>query len=86
MTMTERVSRKQLEALIDELNRGSRGRYKLGGAYGGWKLEQTYTDTSGRSDVTYGYAPKKELYYNLLGILSYKRAEQRGKRLYKKRR
>ena len=44
--------------------------YHLAGAYGGWKLEQMCETGSGVKDVTFGYVPKRELYYQLRAFLA----------------
>ena len=46
------------------------GHYYLDGAYGGWKLVRIVSEGGGIRDITPGYVPKKELYYQMQAFLS----------------
>ena len=75
----ERTTQAQLESLVDRINdiKGLKdvqyntvGGYLLDGAYGGWKLVKVTNESGGQTDITSGYAPKKELYYQIRAFLS----------------
>ena len=46
------------------------GTYVLDGAYGGWKLQQIMSDGGGVTNITSGYIPKRELYYQMQAFLA----------------
>lgn len=70
--MTERISVKDLEWLVDRLNQVAETQnehYQLSGAYGGWKLVQK-CNNGGTKDVTHsGFTSKKKLYYEIYAYL-----------------
>lgn len=76
-----RIDKEDLERAVEHLNSISRRKYKLQCAYGGCKLVVTFKDSSVISDVTYGYTPKSELYYAILGMMNYSRSEKSPARL-----
>lgn len=49
--------------------RSNPGHYHLSGAYGGWQLQKITSEGGACEHVTYGYVPKKELYYQMQTFL-----------------
>jgi hypothetical protein len=68
-----------LRRAVDYLNKISRGRYRLEGAYGGWKLSMEI-EGSGMVDVTPGFVPKSQLLYTINAIIRYLELEERVKK------
>lgn len=50
--------------------KGNIGHYMLDGAYGGWKLVRMDNESGGIREVTSGFVPKRELYYQLRAFLA----------------
>lgn len=71
----QRIGKAQLDSAVEFLNKLSKRRYRLDGAYGGYKLIVTFDDSSGVSDVTYGYVSKPDLYYQIWAIIRYHEKE-----------
>ncbi len=67
----DRITQKDLEQIVERLNSLSDNYYILGGAYGGWRLEQVTPEKPHRQIrvVTSGYVPKKELYRAIQNML-----------------
>ena len=75
-----RITQKDLEAVLRRINskagfEGDKlyskpGAYCLDGAYGGWKLAQYVNEHGGQRDITSGFCPKKELYYQMHAFLN----------------
>lgn len=74
----ERITQSHLEGVLKRINRmagfenpkySTPNSYGLDGAYGGWKLVQYVNDKGGERNITHGFAPKKELYYQMLSFL-----------------
>lgn len=78
--MSNRITRKDLESLVNELNEAKGfdpksvqyntvGAYQLDYAYGGVKLVKIASPSGGQTNVsTGGYGTKKELYIFLRGM------------------
>lgn len=75
-----RITQKDLESVLSRINKvkgfGDKPKYStpnsygLDGAYGGWKLVQYVNDKGGERNITHGYLPKKELYYQMQAYLN----------------
>ena len=77
--MTERVTNKQLENLVERLNSYSKCKYVLEHSYGRQRVIMKHPNSAGCiSDVTYNL-PKGELESVLSGILSYLERESNPK-------
>ena len=65
--MTDRITRQQLESMIDVLNQEIPGQdFSIGGAYGGYKIERK----NGSVDVSeFGYGTKRECYTYLSAMI-----------------
>jgi len=59
--MTRRIAIKEIEDNIAHLNRVTDGKYQLGMAYGGHRLEKLIDGTSGGITTVTGYITKREL-------------------------
>ncbi len=70
-----------LENMIEQLNKISKCRYKLGGSYGMVHLEKCSMECTGISMVSQGNT-KKELYYQLCTLLEWHHFERRSKQDY----
>jgi len=66
-----RINRKDLEVVIQRLNKMSKQKYRLDGAYGGWQLVYEIEDTTAINQVTYGFKPARELYDIIYAIIRY---------------
>lgn len=77
-----RVTKKDIEAVLERLNEGSKLKYILDGAYGGWKIMVTAPNASGAiyDDITYR-GSTGEVYDTLQAILKYKSAERNAERI-----
>jgi hypothetical protein len=72
----ERITQAHLEGVLRRINRvaghgdapkyGTIGAYCLDYAYGGVKLAQWVSTGGGQRDITVGFCPKKETYWNML--------------------
>jgi hypothetical protein len=74
-----KITQKDLEAVLKRINSkagfenpkySTIGSFLLDGAYGGWKLAQYCNEHGGQRDITSGFIPKKELYYQMHAFLS----------------
>jgi hypothetical protein len=75
-----KITQKDLEAVLRRINLkagftgdklySTPGAYLLDGAYGGWKLAQYCNEHGGQRDITCGFSPKKELYYQMHAFLN----------------
>ncbi len=72
-----KINKDQLNSAVEFLNKISRRRYRIDSAYGGHKLVVSYEDTSGISDVSYGYVSKSECYCVIWAIIRYHVKESR---------
>jgi hypothetical protein len=68
-----------LKRAVTFLNQISKGRYRLEGAYGGWKLSMEI-EGSGLVDVTPGFVPRAQLLYTINAIIRYLELEERLKK------
>ena len=64
-----RITMKDLESVIRNLNDASKRHYRLDRAYGGWKV--VVDEGPGIRDLTLGFCSKSEVYYQVLAILEY---------------
>ena len=77
----------ELEAAVKLLNQNSKAKYRLDGAYGGWRLIQMVKCRDSDPDSDYygcvkdlGYrGSKSEVYYTVCTILNYLSAEAHEK-------
>lgn len=75
-----KITQRDLEAVLKRINSkaghgeapkySTIGAYLLDGAYGGWKLAQYCNEHGGQRDITSGFCPKKELYYQMHAFLN----------------
>jgi hypothetical protein len=72
-----RINRKDLENALERLNHISKQKYRIDGAYSGWKLERLINGTTAVDDVTYGFRPAREIYDIIWAIIKY--VEQESK-------
>ena len=78
----KRITVTDLRAAVDLLNTttgnkpGAVGSYVLGGAYGGWQLQQFATDGS-LQGITFGYIPAREL-HNMIHAFRHGYAQRRS--------
>lgn len=78
---------KELESAVKLLNQNSKGKYRLDGAYGGWRLVQMVKCRDSDPDAdSYGCVKdigyrgsKSEVYYAILTTLNYLSAEAHEK-------
>ena len=62
---------------IDGRNIAQVGCFILDGAYGGWKLARITNSSGGQTNISEGgYIPKKDLYYQIHGIINFKYATE----------
>ena len=72
----QRIKMKDLEIVLDEINKLSRktegqiGSYLISSAYGGYKLERIENDKMSMSSITYGHDTKKILYGKMRAFLT----------------
>lgn len=76
----ERITQAHLEGVLRRINRtagfgdnpkySTPGAYCLDYAYGGVKLAQYCNEGGGQRDITCGFNPKKETYYQMLAYCS----------------
>ena len=60
--MTERITVKEIEGMLDRLNGNTKGRYQLDQSYGGYRLEFVLDEKSGGvSDISFRHT-KREIY------------------------
>ena len=81
--MTTRITNRDLQNLVDDLNRVTKKRnaYLLDYAYGGVKLAKTVPPSTGQTNISSGgYGTKKELYYSMLLTLNVLHEEKPVKR------
>jgi hypothetical protein len=64
-----RVSVEALKRAVEDLNKVTKNRYRLEGAYGGWKLVKEVENSSGLVDVTPGFISKSELLFVINAII-----------------
>jgi hypothetical protein len=74
-----RITKKDLKRVVEDLNRVTRNKYCLEGAYGGYKLSMQKGE--GYVDITDGFVKPGVLYYTIWAIIRVLRYEEEKEKM-----